>query len=232
MKFTKTSTSIQTLTAPPAKIDHFEWDDDLPGFGVRVRGKTARWIVQYRVNGRQRRESLGDVRKVTLEAAQKIARQRFASVELGTDPAAEKAKARAAASADKMTLSAAAELYLKAKVDVVRPNTYRGAKLHFEVHWKPLASQPIDRVTRADVAARLQGIIKQHGRTAAARARGNLSALFGWAMREGLCESNPVLVTNDPGESLVARDRVLTDRELALVWRACEDDDFGRIVKR
>ena len=32
---------------------------------------------------------------------------------------------------------------------------------------------------------------------AAARACGNLSALFNWAMGEGLCESNPVLATNN-----------------------------------
>jgi integrase len=28
-----------------------------------------------------------------------------------------------------------------------------------------------------------------------------------------------------------ARERVLTDQELAQVWRACGDNDFGRIVK-
>jgi integrase len=50
-------------------------------------------------------------------------------------------------------------------------------------------------------------------------------------MREGLCESNPVLVTNDPAEGIQPRERTLSDRELAAVWRACEHDDFGRIVK-
>ena len=48
--------------------------------------------LQYRISGRQRRESLGDVRKVSLEDARKIARQRFAQVELGIDPAAERAR--------------------------------------------------------------------------------------------------------------------------------------------
>ena len=32
-------------------------------------------------------------------------------------------------------------------------------------------------------------------------------------------------------EYLYNRDRVLTDRELASIWNACLDDDFGRIVK-
>ena len=80
------------------------------------------------------------------------------------------------------------------------------------------------------MAARLQEIIKEHGRTSAARARGDLSALFTWALKEGLCETNPVIATNDPGEGIPPRDRVLSDHELAVVWKACQDDDFGRIV--
>ena len=77
----------------------------------------------------------------------------------------------------------------------------------------------------------MQEIVKEHGRTAAARARANLSALLNWAMREGLCESNPTIGTNNPNEGAQSRDRVLTDRELAVVWNACGDDDFGRIVR-
>jgi integrase len=229
MKLTKTS--ISELALPVGKSELFVWDDDLPGFGVRLRGEAARWVVQYRVGVQQRRESLGDIRKIELEAARKIARQRFAQAELGTDPAAERAKARAAESAAKLTLAEVTKRYLKAKVDVVRPNTYVQAKLHLEQFWKPLANLPIDSIKRAEVAARLQELSGERGRTASARARANLSAMFGWAMREGLCETNPVLHTNDPAEGVEARDRVLSDHELAAVWRACENDHYGRIVK-
>ena len=41
---------------------------------------------------------------------------------------------------------------------------------------------------------------------------------------------NPVVGTNKPKEN-DPRDRVLSVDELARVWRACKDDDFGRIVK-
>jgi integrase len=58
-----------------------------------------------------------------------------------------------------------------------------------------------------------------------------LSALYGWAMREGLVEYNPVIATNSPDESAKARERVLADQELATVWNACADDDFGRIIQ-
>jgi integrase len=62
------------------------------------------------------------------------------------------------------------------------------------------------------------------------RARSALSTMFAWAMGEGLCEANPVVGTNKPPDS-TPRDRVLADGELAAIWTACQDDDFGRIVR-
>jgi hypothetical protein len=175
--------TVAALTIPEGKTDHIEWDAEVPGFGVRLRGGSKRWIVQYRVGVQQRRESLGDVRKVKLEDARKIARQRFAQVELGHDPAAERAKVRQDAARSKLTLASVAARYLSVKQERLRPNTYKQLTWHFGILWAPLGSQPIDQVKRADVAARLQEITKAHGRTSAARARSNLSALFVWAMR-------------------------------------------------
>jgi integrase len=228
MKLTKEL--VTALTLPPGKVDHFEWDSGLPGFGVRLRGKAKTWIVQYRIGAQQRRESLGDVRKVTLEDARKIARQRFAQVELGVDPAAERANALAAA----LTLAVVSKRYLEAKKDVIRPNTYKAAERYFRVHWKPLHDRPIAgaaKIKRADVAARLQELTKQHGRTSAARARDYLSAMYSWAMKEGLCEGNPVLATNDPTAGRLPRDRVLSDHEIRTIWNACQDDNFGQILR-
>jgi hypothetical protein len=128
-----TTESVAALQAPAGKADHIEWDDSLPSFGVRLRGTSKRWTVQYRVGRQQRRESLGDVRKVKLDEARKIARQRFAQVELGGDPAAERAKTRQAAAAAKLTMASVVVRYLAAKEDRFRPSTYRQAKYHFAV---------------------------------------------------------------------------------------------------
>jgi hypothetical protein len=114
MKLTKDS--IAALSLPEGKPEHFEWDATLPGFGVRLRKGTSRtslaWTIQYRVGSQQRRESLGDVRKVNLEDARKIARQRFAQVELGADPAADRKQAHARTAAVKLTLAVAFDRYL------------------------------------------------------------------------------------------------------------------------
>jgi hypothetical protein len=231
-----TKDTVAALALPVGKDDHIEWDEDLPSFGVRLRRNAdntigKRWVAQYRVGHQQRRPSLGDVRKVEPEAGKKAARKLFAQVELGIDPAAERAKARAGAAAAKLTLKVAADRYLADKEDMLRPSTYKAAKRYFDGYWKPMHDWPLNAIKRTEVAARLQEIGKAHGRTTAARARSNLSALFSWAMREGLCESNPVIGTNDPEAGIKPRERVLDDRELRAIWNACQDDDFGRIVR-
>jgi integrase len=221
-----TQAAIEALILPQGKTDHIEWDPSLPGFGVRVRTTSKNWRIQYRIAGLQRSESLGDTRKVALVDARRIAKRRFALVEEGVDPVAEK---RAAAT--RLTFASAVERYLEFKQPLLRPSSFAAAERYFVAHWRPFAARPIENIERADVAGRLQEIAKTHGRVSAARARANLSALYAWAMREGLVDANPAISTNDPAAGLPSRDRVLTPDEMRRIWCACGDDDFGAIVR-
>ncbi len=214
--------------APVGSKDHIIWDEGMPAFGVRLRPSKTTYVVQYRVGRQQRRESLGDVRKLTLKDAKRAAAQRFAKIELGIDPAAEKAAER---NVDRTKFGIIVDRYLAAKKPDLRPNSWKAAKRYFEVYWGPLHGRPIAGITSKVVAPLLATLTEKHGRTAAARARSNLSALFLWAIGEQLVASNPIIGTNDPAEGLPARDRVLDDREIKTIWNACLDDDFGRIVK-
>jgi integrase len=55
--------------------------------------------------------------------------------------------------------------------------------------------------------------------------------MFAWTMKEGvvLPRGNPAAFTNKRLEK--PRDRVLSDDELRLIWRALDNDDYGRIIK-
>src|SRR5207244_3794340 len=68
------------------------------------------------------------------------------------------------------------------------------------------------------------------GPIAATRARAALSAMYAWAVGQGIANENPVIGTNRPAEPR-SRDRVLSDSDLAEIWAACQDDDYGRIVR-
>jgi integrase len=53
--------------------------------------------------------------------------------------------------------------------------------------------------------------------------------MFNWAIREGYeLPANPVAGSNSPAKP---PSRVLSDAELVQLWRACGDDDFGRIIR-
>ena len=213
---------------PEGKSDAIFFDDDVPGFGLRIRaGGKKTWIVQYRVGKQQRRITLGAVNALDPEKARKAARDRLAQVTLGGDPQRDRLEARASAA---ITLGSLVNRYLKFKEASVRKSTHSETKRYLNEYWKTLHKVPIHEVKRRDIAVRLTQISEEHGPVAAARARIALSGIFAWAMREGIVDANPVIGTNKPPEP-PSRDRVLTDTELAEIWAACQDNDYGRIVK-
>jgi integrase len=226
MKMTRAT--VAGIELEPGKSDQIFFDDDLPGFGVRLRaGGKMTWIIQYRVGAQQRRESLGDVRKVDLDKARKAARARFAAVTLGSDPAADKAAAKVK---DKRTLGAVVEQYLTFKADKLRTKSLHETSRYLRQSWKPLHGIPIHKIERANVAVELKRIATESGGVSSNRALAAISGLYAWAMREGLADTNPTINTNRQAAE-VARDRVLTDPELATIWNALPDSDYGRIVK-
>ena len=55
-----TAKGIRGLQLPEGKMDHLFWDDDIPGFGLRLRaGGSRSWVLQYTLGDKQRRLSLG-----------------------------------------------------------------------------------------------------------------------------------------------------------------------------
>jgi integrase len=61
------------------------------------------------------------------------------------------------------------------------------------------------------------------------RVRSTLSAFFAWLIREGLLDVNPVVGTGKADEG-PSRDRVLTQTELASIWRHATGS-FGDIIR-
>jgi integrase len=226
MRFTKPA--IAGLALQQGKAELIAFDDDLPGFGIRLRaGGKRTWVVQYRVGRKQRRLTLGSTAAIGLDQARSEARKTLAKVHLAHDPQADKTRLRAQAA---LTLGSLLDRYLAIKRDRLRPHSYSETERPLLRDWAPLHETPVSKIERLDVANRLGTLAIEHGPASADRARAVLSTFFTWSMREGLVQANPVIGTNRPAEQ-VARDRVLSDGELVEIWRACLDNDYGRIVR-
>jgi integrase len=222
--------NITRLTLPAGKSDAIFFDDEVPGFGLRVREGGARtFVVQYSLGGRQRRMTIGSPKILDTAKARQTARNLLAKARLGQDPAAERTAARARASDDPLGILIGR--FLARQQGRLRPRSYSDARRYLEVYCKPLHVLHPARISRADVAARLGKIAAEHGPVSADRARATLSAFFAWAIGEGLCDVNPVTGTNKHFDGLKSRDRVLTDGELAVIWQALPDSDYGAIVR-
>jgi integrase len=219
------------------KADYIEWDEALRGFGLRVRGGACAWIVQYKIGPQHRRIKLGTTDELTADEARHGwkdevgkhdgAAKILVSARDGFDARVARAKRRKEASE---TLDGIIAAYLEAKKSEFRPRGYQAAEYHLNNLWKPLHGLSVISVSRAAIAAQVRAIAKANGPVAANRARGTLSAMFRWAIGEGLGEENPVVGTNKQEEN-GPRERALSDAEAAAVWLAAPDNDYGHIVR-
>jgi integrase len=221
-----TKTSLRLCVLKPGETDRIFPDDELPGFGLRVRkGGSRKWVLHYRHAGTQRRHTIGPAHVFTLEEARRKARKVIFDLDEGRDPAALKEEKRTAAA---MTFGSIVEDYLAARQAFLKPRSFAESTRHLRQNWEPLHRLPIAGVTRLTVATQLREVTKT-GAINANRARTVLSAFFVWAIGEGLCEANPVIGTNANPES--ARDRVLSTAELVSIWNAVPESDYGRIIR-
>ena len=239
-----TAKTITTLTLAPGENDRIWFCEELPRFGYRLRRShegakvRASWLVQYKKAGRSPRIKLGDGGALGAEPARAAAKKVLARVDLGEDPASDRRDRR---EKDRLSLRSVIDEYLETRrppqtdregkdKSRVRPKTYRELRRYLLDTFRPLHSTPVDGVTRKDIAFHLARLRRERGVSVESCARAALNKFFSWAMTMGLVEHNPVIGTPQPSR-VEPRSRVLSDSELAAIWHACQDDDYGHIIR-
>ncbi|MGY4437069.1 integrase [Bradyrhizobium sp. F1.13.1] len=234
-----TAKTIASVKLEPGVADKIFFDDDLPGFGLRVRaGGSRSWVFQYQIGTKSRRMSLGPATPESFKSwkgkdgspnlgIRDRVSQLSLDVKHGKDPQAEKVESRARASD---TFETVAADYLKAKKAATRPGTYEETERHILKHSRTLNRLQVAKIKQRDIANLLGTVRTNSGPVAANRVRSTLSDFFAWSIGEGVGpEINPAVGTNKTKEN--SRDRVLKDFELRLIWKHAGDDDHGTILK-
>lgn len=206
-------------SASPRPKDYFIFDNQLPGFGLRVMpsGKKS-YMIQYRRNRRTRRLTFGRHGPMTPDQARDKAVELLAAVRAGRDPSTEHADARRAP-----MLGELGERFLREHVQHhCKLSTAREYRRAIDLFINPvLGRTSIHELTRADIVQlhhKYRHIPYQANRTL-----GVLSKMLNMAELWGLRPdgSNPCRHVKKFPEK--RRERFLSPAEFARLGRALRD---------
>ena len=227
MRFTVKTTDALRLA--PGERDKIWFDDDIAGWGLRIReGGKRVWIFQYAVGGRTRRLTFGAYPAMSVTTARAQAEQLHAQTKLGRDPAREKADAKARA---RETFEHCLSLYLhhRRAQGKLRATTLSETERHLNANLRALHDIGINQLDRRAFAAELSRFATERGPVQANRTRASVIKFLNWCAGEGYIDSNPAQLINKNPER--PRDRLLSMDELAQIWRALPAGDFGDILR-
>ena len=217
----------------PKDRDHFLWDDKVTGFGLKITPAGNKvYLFQYRIGGRGakvRRYTIGRHGTLTPEGARKEAERLALMVSQQLDPQDEKVERQ------RKSIDLAFPVYLENFAKNCLAERWKGSATEVEAmlrsHALPsLRSNTLPEIRRADVAAIIRQVSDRPA--LASKLFAILRYLFRHAVSEGDLNQSP-LDGMKPPPLPASRDRVLNDRELALVWRGSQElgYPFGSFIR-
>lgn len=238
-----TARNIPRLTVEDGSRDRLIFDDEQRGLAVRVTASGGRtYLCQYTLNGQKYRVPLGSCSAVSLADARKAASAVMGAVAQGKNPAMERKEAakRAQIARDRLTLEGLIASWERLHLAHRRPRYASEAVRALKYGFERYLGRPADDLDRATVVKILDGIShgkkpKRHigsGAAMASRTAAYGRALYSWGLKRGAVEKNPF--ADLPAlASPAKRERVLSDDELARIWRAADRVTlpYGKIVQ-
>ena len=226
--------SKSTIDALPIpKADTAYWDAANPGFGVKVTPKGRKvFVVLYRTGGagsKLRKYTIGPYGRVTLHQARVAAQKVFAAKLEGRDPAAEKREAKRRMVADRV--DDLLEAFIAQRVSQNRSAGEISRLLRREVG-KPWGGRSIHEISKRDVVEVVSAIEQRGAPIAANKTLKSIKTFLSWCVGRAVLDRSPAEGIPLPAKE-VARDRVLSDHELAQIILAARKmgGHYGGIVE-
>jgi integrase len=226
-----TKNAIDSLSTP--KSDVVYWDATAPGFGVKVTPKGRKvFVVLYRTGGagsKLRKYTIGPYGRVTLHQARVAAHKVFAAKLEGRDPAGEKREAKRRIVADRV--EDLLEAFIGQRLSQNRSAVEVSRLLRREVG-KPWAGRSIHEIGKRDVVEIISAIEQRGAPASANKALKSIKTFLRWCVGRAILDQSPAEGVPLPARE-IARDRVLTDQELAQVILAARKigGSYGGIVE-
>ena len=226
-----TKSVIDSLATPPS--DTLYWDASLPGFGVKVTPKGRKvFIVLYRTGGagsKLRKYTIGPYGRVTLHQARIAAQKVFAARLEGRDPAAEKREKKRLVAADRV--EDLLETYISQRLSQNRSGGEIARLLRRETG-RAWGDRSIHEISKRDVVEVVTAIEQRGVPVAANKTLKSIKTFLRWCVGRAILDQSPAEGVPLPAKE-IARDRVLSDDELARVIISARqiDDLYGGIVE-
>jgi integrase len=212
-------------------------DGIVPGLRLRVGASgTKTYILRKRVQGKWLNVTIGrHSPNFTLASARRKARDLLLDVEQGKS-IAKKSGAKRKGSKGVGTVAELYKVYLAQQIEGKKRSAKEFDRVFRKYIEPELGDRIADSITRIDVSRFVEKIAFERGSETLTMARivyRHLSTFFAWAlMRLENLPYNPCRDAWRPKKSQ-PRDRVLSDRELAALWQAAEEDGypFGHLTQ-
>lgn len=194
------------------------------GFGVRITSKGVRaFILNYRIRGQEFRYTIGRYPTWSVLAAVNEARDLRQRIERGENPLDSRSQLPPIPSAD--TFSAVIDNFIKRHINKQDLRSKGEYVRILDRYVRPrLGDRSIYEIKRSDVTKMLDAVESENGASMADHVLSRVRTVFNWqATRDDRFFSPivPGMARTKPKER--ARQRVLTDAELRVVWNAAED---------
>jgi integrase len=183
------------------------------------------WAVRYRHAGKPRKLTLGAYPALALGEAREAARAKLRAAAEGADPAAEKVLARQRerdAEADKRDHVETVVAMFVERHCKPRNRSWRETERVFRKdvlpHW---AGRKVQSITRRDVLDLLDTLVDRGLGTGVNRVLAAVRRFFNWCVERDIIATSPAAGVKPPAPE-TSRDRVLSDAEIRLFWRATE----------